>query len=222
MEQLNLEMKEFKGKPKKARINMYKIIAIVGKSGSGKSRLLEWLTCFFTLQSQNKDKYNIIIPTTTRPQRPNEINGVDYNFITEDMLTTLAADGQIAEISQFRDWYYATLWKNLDNTKFNIGILTPHAIEILEENPNVIIQKIYISCPDDQRLIRQLQRIPPDADEVVRRYSTDKKDFSGFNYDYIINNENGNFMAATERLYEILQILSEPQNVDVIWAKSIK
>lgn len=201
---------------------MYKIIAIVGKSGSGKSHLLKWLTSFFDLRPQEKERYNIILPATTRPQRPNEVNGEDYEFITIETLNALASNGQIAEISKFRDWYYATLWKNLDIEKINIGVLTPHAIEILEDNPNVVIQKIYISCPDEQRLIRQLQRIPPNVDEVVRRYSTDKKDFSGFDYNYIINNENGNFMAATERLWEIITILSDTQNIDVFWTKSIK
>ena len=201
---------------------MYKIIAIIGKSGSGKSHLLKWLTSFFDLRPQEKERYNIILPATTRPQRPNEVNGKDYEFITVETLNALAGDGQIAEISKFRDWYYATFWKNLDTKKINIGILTPHAIEILENNPNVVIQKIYISCPDEQRLIRQLQRIPPDVDEVVRRYSTDKKDFSNITTDYIINNENGNFMAATERLWQIIINLSQPQNVDAFWTKSIK
>ncbi len=62
------------------------IIAIVGPSGSGKT----------TMQQYLHNQYGIpaIVSTTTRPRRPDEVEGVDYFFVKntqghrrEDMLT---------------------------------------------------------------------------------------------------------------------------------------
>lgn len=55
----------------------YRIIALIGESGSGKDHLLKALT-------NSHPEYNKIINYTSRPQRDKEINGVNYHFVTED------------------------------------------------------------------------------------------------------------------------------------------
>ena len=51
------------------------IIAIVGKSGSGKTELSKKIETFFGISS--------LVSCTTRPKRPNEIDGVDHKFVTD-------------------------------------------------------------------------------------------------------------------------------------------
>lgn len=186
---------------------MYTIIAIMGKSGSGKSHLLKWLANF--LEMTHSTNINIILPTTTRPMRPGEIPGKDYNFISEKEMFQKIANQQVAELSMFRDWYYATLWENLNEDKLNIGILTPHAISVLEEEPNVKIIKIYISCPSEQRLIRSLGRKDPDIKEIIRRYEADEWDFRDITADYYVNNADGKFLEATNYLWGVIASLGK-------------
>ena len=68
---------------------MYRSIVIVllGLSGAGKSHLV-------SLVSQNNN-YNInrLIAVTTRPKRPNEIDGVDKFFISEKQFRIKQKDG---------------------------------------------------------------------------------------------------------------------------------
>lgn len=52
------------------------IIAIVGKSGSGKTELTKAIECYMGIQS--------LVSYTTRPIRPNEVDGVDHLFVTDD------------------------------------------------------------------------------------------------------------------------------------------
>ena len=50
-------------------------IIIFGKTASGKSRVVNELV---------KRGYKKIVTTTTRPARKGEVDGIDYNFITDD------------------------------------------------------------------------------------------------------------------------------------------
>jgi hypothetical protein len=45
----------------------------------------------------------------------------------------------------------------------------------------------YIVTSDKTRLLRQLNReLCPNVDEIIRRYSTDKKDFENLNFSYTV------------------------------------
>ena len=60
--------------------NKYSVIAIIGKSGSGKDTLLNK---FFENFSR-KNVLHKIISYTTRPPRENEVNGKDYFFVSKE------------------------------------------------------------------------------------------------------------------------------------------
>ena len=55
----------------------YKIVALIGKAGSGKDTLLQ------NLIDDNKG-WNEIISCTTRPPREGEKNGVNYYFLSDE------------------------------------------------------------------------------------------------------------------------------------------
>lgn len=62
---------------------MGKIYCITGKSGTGKDTLLDSILNDLAIEIIP------VIPYTTRPQRKNEINGVNYYFVNEDKLISL-------------------------------------------------------------------------------------------------------------------------------------
>ena len=170
-----------------------KVIAIMGKAGSGKDTLLK---NFIKLKEDKyhlvydgkkhhkvydevfDEKYNIVTPFTTRPMREGEEQDKTYHFLPEENIGNLIESGVVAQVTDFRGWLYGFLWNDFKEDKVNIGIFTPRAIDYLMDYVDLDITPVYIMATDKERLIRQLDREEnPDVKEIIRRYGTDEEDF---------------------------------------------
>ena len=167
---------------------MFKVIALMGKAGSGKDALLHELI------RQCPDA-NEMISCTTRPIREGEIHGVNYFYMTPEEFGARVLNGEMLECTEFNNWFYGTSYEALRSDCINIGVFNPEGVEILQETNNIDLTVVYILAGDKVRLLRQLNREEnPDCNEIVRRFGTDKKDFyqeriDAINPDYkILNN----------------------------------
>ena len=180
----------------------YNIIAIMGKSGSGKDTL-----CRALLKRPEFKNAREIISCTTRPIRDNEKDGVDYHFLTNEQFTNQILSGEMVEATVFNDWCYGTSVNNLDATCLNIGVFNPEGVGLLRGRDNINLKVIYLEANDKDRLLRQLNREKnPDCHEIVRRFSADEADFSEEEIEYIapemfVTNNNG---ASIDRLAEVI------------------
>ena len=149
----------------------YRLIALIGKSGSGKDTILKEV-----LKNEN---FHSVVGVTTRPPRENEQEGIDYYFIDTDTFTKLLFDNKLIEATSFNGWGYGTPYSSLSANKINIAVLNPAGIEILRDNSHIDLTVIYINVSDKIRLIRQLSREEnPNIQEIIRRYSVDEEDFN--------------------------------------------
>lgn len=178
-------------------MNKYKIIAIVGKAGSGKDSILE------EVMSGAIGPYNFheIVSYTSRDPRENERDGVNYYFIDKYTFADMVHSGAMLEYTKFNSWLYGTALNSLSNEKINIGVFNPSGIVSLMNRPDIELYVIYITATDKERLLRQLTREEnPDVREILRRYDTDEDDFYLFEQNTIgklknfIRIENSNFM----------------------------
>ena len=180
----------------------YNIIAIMGKSGSGKDTL-----CRALLKRPEFKNAREIISCTTRPIRDNEQDGVDYHFLTNEQFTSQILSGEMVEATVFNNWCYGTSINNLDATCLNIGVFNPEGVGLLRGRDNINLKVIYLEANDKDRLLRQLNREKnPDCHEIVRRFSADEADFSEEEIEYIapemfVTNNNG---ASIDRLAEVI------------------
>lgn len=159
----------------------YNIVAICGKAGAGKDALLQALAKIYP-------EARIKVSYTTRPPRDYEVDGKDYHFITRDEFIQLIEEGKMLEAAEFNGWVYGTSILDLAEDKLNFGVFNPAGVEALDNHDFLNILLIMCDCPDHIRLIRQLSREnTPDVEEVLRRYNTDRFDFSEFD---ISNREN--------------------------------
>jgi guanylate kinase len=170
------------------------MIVLVGESASGKSSIEKFLV--------EKCGYNKIITYTTRPPRQNEVDGIDYHFISIDKFNELKDQGFFAETACYRDWLYGSAKEDYTDNK--IAVLTPHGLRQISKLDNIDITSFYINVPRRDRLIKILQR-GDNIEEAYRRNLSDVGQFDGLEdeVDYVINND-GYKKSIEEMTKEVL------------------
>lgn len=164
---------------------MYKIIAIIGEAGSGKDTVLKSVM-------KNNHTAHEIVSCTTRPPRENEIDGINYIFMTGEAFGEKVLRGEMLEASYFNEWFYGTSFESLRSDCVNIGVFNPEGIEALMANKEIDLIVYYVRAKDKTRLLRQLNReSDPDVFEIIRRFKADWIDFENLNFHYNeLSNEN--------------------------------
>ena len=158
----------------------YKILALFGKSGSGKDTIQKWIVSHMP---QTKG----IVSCTTRPARDYETDGIDYHFLSTEDFAKKVLNGDMLEATSFNDWFYGTSINELTENTVAIGVFNIQGIDCLLQDPRLEILPVLISVPKDkQRLIRILNREDnPNCAEICRRFLTDEADFQTINFDYL-------------------------------------
>ena len=188
----------------------YKIVAIAGKSGAGKNYIQK------KLSETYPDLFHSIVSYTTRPPREEEIDGIDYHFITGNDFSRLIYENQMLEYTDFKDWHYGTSIQDLDPNKINIGVFNPQGVQNLINRPDVDVYVIQVIAADKLRLKRSLNReVTPDCEEICRRFLADIKDFAYFSSDYVhINNTDVNKEDLEAMKKAILSALDDSGKTD--------
>lgn len=182
-----------------------KIIALIGKAGAGKDFWLRKIC-------DNDESVHEIISCTTRPPRANEVDGINYHFLTEEQFQ----NETFVEWCCFNNWYYGTRCSDLDKSKINIGVFNLNGVENLLKSADVDLSVIYFTAEDKVRLIRQLERDASNIEEIFRRYFTDKEDFKATRLNRIENSLPNNYWVIDNSIndsydndYFILQEIDE-------------
>ena len=156
------------------------IIAICGKSASGKDTLAHWL---LSMLKVIKIPANMIVSDTTRPPRIYEENGLDYNFLSETEFHNKINYDKYLEYSYFNGWFYGTDYDTIDINSVNIGIFNIDGISsIAAHQDKYEILCIYLKCDLYNRIKRSIRREGKIKKEYFRRAFADNKDFKHINH----------------------------------------
>ena len=184
----------------------YKVICIMGKSGSGKDTIMKKILDLFP------NTFAPVISFTSRPKREKEIDGVDYHFISETNFISKITNKDMIEWTFFNGWYYGTAKESFSKDKINICVCNPEGTRHLKKM-GFDTMPIYIDAKDKTRLLRQLNREDnPDVKEIVRRYLTDEKDFQNLEYEFKFENEDNTDL--TELVNYIIYQFADWANLD--------
>lgn len=163
---------------------MYKVLAIIGESGSGKDTILQEV--FRKYPNLHK-----VINCTSRPIREKEQDGVNYYFYSIEEFQDKIKHGEILEYAIFNNWYYGTSFDSLKKDKINIGVFNPEGVRQLLERNDIQLIVVYLRRPAKLRLLGQLNREDnPNVSEIIRRAAADEIDFANLDFPYhVVPNE---------------------------------
>lgn len=147
------------------------IFVISGLSGSGKSTIAKKLS--------EKTGIEMVIQYTTRPIRPGEKNGVDYNFITNAKFRSMhMLTKEHFNVATNEVWSYGL--PHLNDEKHYIAVLPPRSIQLLKNKGKEVVD-ILIEVEDKKRFERIAQRSDNQCvQEIKRRDKDDKKIFKNY------------------------------------------
>ena len=164
------------------------MVILSSPSGAGKTTITKKI-------QQKYQSFKISVSHTTRKPRPNEVDGVDYYFVSHEKFKKLISEGKFYEYAKIFDNHYGTLKENVDKMIKKNDIIFDidwQGTQQLSKFKNLKLIKIYLIPPNKnelkQRLIKRNQDSP---EEVERRFKAYDKDIQHWkDYDYIIINEN--------------------------------
>lgn len=116
-----------------------KLLILSWPSGSWKDTIKKFI--------ENDLQYKNLISTTTREKRIWEIDGINYNFISNEQFNQLIKNWEILEYAEFNNSYYGKqkkdLYKLIDNNDNIVTILETKGIKNIIKNQNLFINNNY-------------------------------------------------------------------------------
>lgn len=168
------------------------LIILAGPAGVGKSTLCDRLVA-------EAPHFERVITATTRPPRPNEVDGRDYHFLSETEFDARQAAGEFLEWAcVHRKYRYGTLKSAVlgrlphTNLVMNIDVQGVRSIRAAAAGIPLLqrsLVTIFIA-PDSLDVLRERLegRGPLPAEELARRMQSAELELAErYNYDYIIH-----------------------------------
>ena len=168
-----------------------------------------------TLTKKIDQKYNnfvISVSHTTRSPRSNEVDGVDYHFITKKKFNELIYEKKFYEHAEIFNNYYGTLKSYVDDTIKKNDILFDidwQGTRQLSKSKKLKLIKVFLITENKEELKKRLiSRNQNSQKEIEERFESFKEDIKRWNeYDYILINKNLDIcFKQLEKIIEINKI----------------
>jgi guanylate kinase len=191
------------------------MVILSSPSGVGKTTLTKKI-------QQKYQSFKISVSHTTRSPRSNEIDGVDYHFVSHEKFKKLIDENKFYEYAKIFENYYGTLKKNVDDAILHNDIIFDidwQGTKQLSKFKNLKLIKIYLITDNKEELkIRLIKRNQNTKEEIIKRFKSFDDDVKHWNdYDYIIINKNLEVcFKQIENIIKINKKISHPSYNSVI------
>ena len=149
------------------------IIVLVGKTASGKTTVANELC--------KHHGYKRIVTYTTRPMRENEIQDVDYHFISDEQFNKMVENNEFTEYKRYNTahgvWSYGSVvtYEQEISDDYYVIILTPQGLRDLSKRMSRYIA-FYLNVGFESQLER-LKKRGDEEQQIIKRLINDAKDF---------------------------------------------
>jgi guanylate kinase len=182
--------------------NTAPVFVITGTSGAGKGTLVKRLL-------ERRPDFRLAVSATTRAQRPGEVDGVHYWFISDEEFDRRLAEGDFLEYYTF-PWGQrsGTLVSEIERIRADgdvplLELETHGALDVKQRVTGAVT--VFITAPTFDELERRLrERATESAGEISERLVLARKQLEQAGaFDYVIVNDD--LERATEELLEIVE-----------------
>lgn len=175
------------------------LFVLSAPAGTGKTTLVDMLTKEFSCVARS-------ISCTTRAKRANEVDGVDYNFISEEEFEKRVKEGQFLEHVTLFGYRYGTSRRQVEKLRAEgkhvfLVIDTQGALHLMGQ---VAATFVFILPPSFEELARRLQmRGSENYDTLAKRlHEAEREIATSTAYHYVIVNDD--LQTAYEALKSIV------------------
>jgi guanylate kinase len=189
-------------------------------SGAGKTTLTKKI-------AENNKNFTISISHTTRKPRPNEINGRDYKFVSEQEFNTLVKENNFFEYANIFGNYYGTLKKPvLELLSIGRDVLFDidwQGTQQLKRIKSLSLVTFFILPPNIQALKKRLLNRHKGQEELIeKRMDNFNEETSHWNeYNYVFVNDD--LDTCYEKILNVIKSekrgISQNQNTNEIEKK---
>ena len=163
------------------------MVILSSPSGVGKTTITKKI-------QQKYQTFKISVSHTTRSPRSNEVDGVDYHFVSYKEFEKLITEKKFYEYAKIFENYYGTLKKNVDDAiKINdlLFDIDWQGTKQLSNFKNLKIIKIYLITSNKKELKNRLiKRNQNSSEEIEKRFNAFDEDIKHWiDYDYVIINK---------------------------------
>jgi guanylate kinase len=178
------------------------VFVITGTSGAGKGTLVKELL-------DRVPEVELAVSATTREQRPGEVNGREYWFLSHEEFAGRLEQGEFLEHIDF-PWGQrsGTLWSELERISAGgraplLELETYGALVVRDEVPGSVT--IFVKAPSFDELERRLrERATESAGEIGERLELARKQLAQEDeFDHVVVNDN--LERASAELVEIVR-----------------
>lgn len=164
------------------------MLVLSSPSGAGKTTLTRLLT-------RDDPDVELSVSWTTRPPRPNEIDGVHYVFVSKDQFRAKRADDGFLEWAEVHENLYGSpkepVMDALDKGRDVIFDIDWQGAQQLTTSAQADVVKVFILPPSMKELRSRLEtRAADDARVIKKRMTNAYSEISRWDgYDYVLLNE---------------------------------
>jgi guanylate kinase len=178
------------------------LIVISGPSGVGKDTVIQRM-------KERKLPFHFVVTATTRPPRPNEVQGVDYFFVSHDEFAEMINQDELLE--------YAIVYNDYK------GIPKQQVRQALESGKDVVMRidvqgaatirelssdalMIFLTTQDEQEMVRRLSARKTETPEGLNlRIATARQELKRIvEFDYVVVNREDQLDDAVDTILAII------------------
>jgi guanylate kinase len=179
------------------------MLVLSSPSGAGKTTLSRRLL-------QTDPDIVMSVSATTRPPRPNEVDGQDYFFVSPEKFREMAKAGEFLESATVFGHKYGTprgpVMAALESGKDVLFDIDWQGTQQLKVQAREDLASVFVLPPSKAELERRLRIRAQDSEEVVRQRMAKASDELSHwaEYDYLLLNDD--IQHAQGKLEEILRV----------------